>query len=99
MKNEGVRAVRAHFEGVAAQSNAEFGIRNSEFRTEAMECVLGSPVLTERDGARISAPLFCTEGDRVRFSAPLVYKGSWLLPPFHGDKRLRGSLSALLWVY
>ena len=49
MKNEGVRAVRAHFEGVAAQSNAEFGIRNSEFRTEAMECVLGSPALTERD--------------------------------------------------
>ena len=43
------RAVRAHFEGVAAQSNAECGIRNSEFRTEAMECVLGSPVLTERD--------------------------------------------------
>ena len=45
MKNEGVRAVHAHFEGVAAQRNAECGIRNSEFRTEAMECVLGSPVL------------------------------------------------------
>ena len=60
MKNEGVRAVRAHFEGVAAQSNAECGIRNSEFRTEAMECVLGSPVLTESKsvvcGGAASAP-------------------------------------------
>ena len=51
MKNEGVRAVRAHFEGVAAQSNAECGIRNSEFRTEAMECVLGSPVLGKANSA------------------------------------------------
>ena len=39
----GVTAVRSHFDGVGAQSNAECGIRNAEFRTEAMECVLGSP--------------------------------------------------------
>ena len=74
MKNEGVRAVRAHFEGVAAQSNAEFGIRNSEFRTEAMECVLGSPVLTESKsaacGGAASAP---SEEGAV---APKGYKGA-----------------------
>ena len=71
MKNEGVRAVHAHFEGVAAQSNAEFGIRNSEFRTEAMECVLGSTAFTESKsavyGGAASAP---SEG--FGFRAPPV---------------------------
>ena len=31
--------------------------------------------------------------------APLVYKGSWILLPLRGNKRLRGSLSALPWGY
>ena len=31
-------------------------------------------------------------------SAPLTCKGGWILLPLRGDKRLRGSLSALLWV-
>ena len=45
-----------------------------------------------KHGARIC-------GIRGSVLARLACKESWILLPLRGNKRLRGSLSALLWVY
>ena len=62
-------------------------MRNAEF---------GMRNSVEFAGWRVELP-HCAESER--FSAPLIYKGSWILLPLCGNKRLRGSLSALLWGY